>query len=124
MSVHWRKSVLFAMAIIAALLAAAEAVFAQCAMCKTALLNSPEGQKMASGFNNAILFLLGAPFVIIGMMAFLVFKARLKIWFLRATARRSKPCATTFTKKSASCFRWSLASSRATGTPKYLTRWR
>lgn len=42
---------------------------AQCAMCRSALLDSPEGQQMASGFNTAILFLLGAPYLVFGTLA-------------------------------------------------------
>ncbi|MFQ5789271.1 MAG: hypothetical protein ACE5JI_02230 [Acidobacteriota bacterium] len=38
---------------------------AQCAMCRSALLSSPEGQAMAAGFNQGILFLLAAPFLIV-----------------------------------------------------------
>ncbi len=41
------------------------AVQAQCAMCRTALQSSPEGQAMAAGFNQAILFLLAAPILIV-----------------------------------------------------------
>ena len=39
---------------------------AQCALCRTALESSPEGQAMAAGFNQAILFLLAAPFLVVG----------------------------------------------------------
>ena len=38
------------------------ALEAQCAMCRTALEGSEKGQLLAQKFNNAILFLLGAPF--------------------------------------------------------------
>lgn len=51
-------------------------VFAQCALCKTALVNSAEGQKMASGFNTGILFLLSVPFLLVGTVAFLILSAR------------------------------------------------
>ncbi len=47
---------------------------AQCAVCKSALINSPEGQRLASGFNNGILFLLSAPFFISGVMALLIIR--------------------------------------------------
>ena len=42
---------------------------AQCAMCRTALTQSPEGQQLAAGFNSAILFLLGAPYLVFGTLA-------------------------------------------------------
>lgn len=47
-------------------------VWAQCPMCKTGLLNSPEGQKLASGFNAGILFLFSVPFLIVGTLAWLI----------------------------------------------------
>lgn len=47
---------------------------AQCAVCKSALVNSPEGQQLVSGFNHGILFLLTAPFVIAGAMAVVILK--------------------------------------------------
>lgn len=63
-------------AVIVALLIISEVAFAQCAMCKTALLASPEGQEMAKSFNNAILFLLGIMYLVVGTMAFLIFNAQ------------------------------------------------
>ena len=62
--------------LVVAALVVPEVVAAQCAMCRTALLNSPEGQQMAGGFNRAILFLLSAPFVVTAAVAFLIFRAR------------------------------------------------
>ena len=59
-----RAAAWVAMGVAVALLVVPEALAAQCAMCKTALLNSPEGQQMASGFNRGILFLLGAPLLV------------------------------------------------------------
>ncbi len=53
----------------------ADFVWAQCPMCKTGLLSSPEGRQMAEGFNNGILFLLSIPFLIIGTIAVLILKA-------------------------------------------------
>ena len=51
---------------------------AQCAMCRTALTNSPEGQEMIAGFDNAILFLLAVPLVIFGTVVFLLWRAARK----------------------------------------------
>ena len=42
---------------------------AQCAMCRTALTESAEGRQLAAGFNSAILFLLGAPYLVFGTLA-------------------------------------------------------
>jgi len=50
-------------------------LWAQCAMCRTGLLNSPEGQQWASGFNRGILFLLLVPFGIVGGIAALIWRA-------------------------------------------------
>lgn len=69
----------------AVLLFASDAAWAQCAMCRTALLKSPEGQRLARGFNTGIFFLLGSPFLVGGAIAFAVFRRRLGTWFERAT---------------------------------------
>ena len=69
---------MLAIAAILVLLAASDVVFAQCAMCRTGLQNSPEGQKLVSGFNSGILFLLSAPFVVVGTIAFLIFRPHLR----------------------------------------------
>jgi hypothetical protein len=47
---------------------AAEPVWAQCAMCRTALTESAEGQQLAQGFNRGILFLLAAPYLVFGTL--------------------------------------------------------
>ncbi|MBI3939765.1 MAG: hypothetical protein HY315_02920 [Acidobacteria bacterium] len=52
------------------------AAVGQCAMCRTALLNSPEGRALSGAFNRAILVLFGAPFLAAGGVAFLVYRAR------------------------------------------------
>ncbi len=70
----WAKPILWA-ALGAALLLAPDGLWAQCAMCRTALLNSPEGQKLAQGFNTGILFLLSAPFMVGGVIAFAIIRA-------------------------------------------------
>ncbi len=66
----WAKWTLLAFAALAILLVASDTAFAQCAMCRTAMLNSPEGQKLARGFNDGILFLLSVPFFVVGTIAF------------------------------------------------------
>jgi len=49
-----------------------------------------EGQRLASGFNSGILFLLGSPFVVVCAIAFLIFRPHLKL-ALPASPRRSRP---------------------------------
>lgn len=50
----------------AAVLSWPSALSAQCAMCRTALTNSEQGQRWAQGINAGILLLLIAPFLIFG----------------------------------------------------------
>jgi len=61
---------------------------AQCAMCVTALENSPEGKAMAASFNNGILFLLVTPYAIFGTVGVVVFRAYRK---KKAEDRRNNP---------------------------------
>lgn len=54
---------------------ALQTVRAQCAMCKTGLLNSPEGQALARGFNTGILFLLSVPFLLVTIVGAMIYIA-------------------------------------------------
>jgi len=54
---------------------------AQCAMCRTALSESPEGRQLQAGFNNAILFLLPFPYLVFGTLA-------LSLWLSRRPPSR------------------------------------
>ncbi len=71
------------------MLASPAGSWAQCALCRTALTQSPEGQRMAAGFNAGIIFLFAAPFVIGGGIAFYIFQAPLRAWWSAVWARRS-----------------------------------
>jgi len=51
---------------------------AQCAMCRTALLNSPESRELIAAFDSGILFLLAVPFAIFGSVIFLLWRASRK----------------------------------------------
>ena len=46
-----------------------------CAMCKTALEQSPEGQAVAKSFDYGILFLMGVPYAMFGTAGFVAFRA-------------------------------------------------
>ena len=46
---------------------------AQCAMCR-AVLESEEGQSTAEGVNNGIVYLMVVPYVLIGGLAFYIYK--------------------------------------------------
>lgn len=61
---------------VGAMMMALEATgWSQCAMCRTALQNSPEGQALAEGFRYGIIFLLAAPYAILGSIAVGVVRA-------------------------------------------------
>lgn len=49
---------------------------AQCALCRRALTDSPEGLAMAAGFNRAILFLLGAPFAVAACVGVVLYRSQ------------------------------------------------
>jgi len=49
--------------------------WSQCAMCRTALENSVEGQAVAEGFRYGIIFLLTVPYAIAGTISFGLFRA-------------------------------------------------
>jgi hypothetical protein len=59
-----------------AALATPVTAWAQCAMCQTALTNSPEGQRIAAEFNKAILVMMAAPYAVFGGIVAFVFRAR------------------------------------------------
>jgi hypothetical protein len=58
----------------------ASPVFAQCAMCKTALTNSSEGQRLANNFNHAILIMFVAPYLVFFSFVVAVFRGRIRGW--------------------------------------------
>ena len=54
--------------------------FAQCAMCKAvAESNMNGGDSMASGLNNGIMFLMAFPYLLIGTVAYLIYRHRKKL---------------------------------------------
>ena len=84
-----RRAVLLAVAVIATAAFAGPA-FAQCAMCKTVLTGSHEGQLVARQLNEAILLLFFAPYVVFGSFAALVFRSRIRRGLARATSRLAR----------------------------------
>jgi hypothetical protein len=50
-------------------------VWAQCAMCRTALESSPEGKVLASSFAQGILMMLFLPYIIFGTISYAVYRA-------------------------------------------------
>ena len=49
--------------------------FAQCVTCGTALASSPEGQAIAGSFRSGILLLLDAPYIVVGLFGYGIFRA-------------------------------------------------
>jgi len=50
---------------------------AQCAMCR-AVLESEEGQETAKGINNGIVYLMIVPYILIGVVGYLIYKNKKK----------------------------------------------
>ena len=51
---------------------------AQCAMCRTALTQSAEGQRWSRGINAGIMVLLAAPFLIAGSVLLTIYHAQVR----------------------------------------------
>jgi hypothetical protein len=63
--------------LVAPLLLSAAPVFAQCAMCQTALMNSAEGRGMGQEFNRAILVMFVAPYAVFGVVGTILLRHRI-----------------------------------------------
>jgi hypothetical protein len=60
---------------------------AQCAMCRTALAQSAEGQRWSRGINAGIMLLLAAPFLIAGIILAVIFQTQVVQWMRQVRAR-------------------------------------
>jgi len=60
---------------------------AQCVMCKTALTGSPEGRGIGAQFNQAILLMVAAPYLVMGGFLLGVYRGRLRHDARRLAAR-------------------------------------
>ena len=74
-----RRIVLALLAILWLFAAARRASDAQCAMCRTALESSEQGQAIAEKFNKGILFLLGAPFSVAAGIGVAMLRSRRRL---------------------------------------------
>lgn len=82
------RKALAAVALVAGLLAlAAGPAAAQCVMCKTALDGSPEGRGIGAQFNQAILLMVAAPYLVMGGFVLGVYRGRLRRDARRLAAR-------------------------------------
>jgi len=87
-------------ALSAVLLAAtpAASLAAQCAMCQTALSNSPEGQAMMGALSHGILLLLLAPYALVAGCGLILFRRPIAKWL--ATRRPRLPLASSIPEPS------------------------
>jgi hypothetical protein len=77
--------------LVAPLVLSAAPVMAQCAMCQTALMNSPEGRGMGQEFNRAILVMFFAPYAVFTVVGTVLLRHRIRaaVHGWRAGWRRS-----------------------------------
>lgn len=85
LQVRW--GVVAGLAVACSLLLSAD-LSAQCAMCRTALTNSAEGQRWSHGINAGVAVLLLAPFTIAAYISFKIFRRQI----MAALRRRSEQC--------------------------------
>jgi hypothetical protein len=64
---------------------------AQCAMCRTVLTGSAEGQSMAKGLNQGILLMLAAPYLIFGTFVAVALRRRWQPALARVAGRLRAP---------------------------------
>jgi ABC-type phosphate transport system permease subunit len=83
-----KRAALFLFAGTLLLAGLAAPALAQCTMCKMALTNSAEGQRIAQEFNRAILLMVAAPYLVFGSIAVYLFRSRIREWL---AARSSSP---------------------------------
>ena len=82
-----RKRLLLLILVVSVMAFLAASGWAQgCAMCKTALEQSPEGRAMARSFDYGILFLMGIPYFMFGTAGIAVYRA-----YRRHAGKKQKP---------------------------------
>jgi hypothetical protein len=69
------RKIIMAVSFLAVVLLLEGTGWSQCAMCRTALENSAEGEAVAQGFRSGIMFLLAAPYAIMGGISYGLVKA-------------------------------------------------
>ncbi len=70
-----RKSLLTAILSTGAVMMFSAGQLFACPMCWSALTHSPEGARMADGFQSGILLLIMTPFLLAGVIGFRIYKA-------------------------------------------------
>jgi hypothetical protein len=74
------------LALLAVIVAAAGPAAAQCAMCRSVLQQSAEGQRLSEHLNVAILVMFFAPYLVFGSFLVVIFRGRISglvVRFLR-----------------------------------------
>jgi hypothetical protein len=79
------RRLILVLAVVLPVLFTASPVLAQCAMCQTALMNSPEGRGMGEEFNRAILVMFFAPYAVVTVVGTVLLRHR-----IRAAVRRGR----------------------------------
>ena len=72
-----RRTLRAAAALLPLLAVSTGPAWAQCQMCKTALTNSAEGQRMVATFNNAILLMVVAPYLVVAAIVAVLTRERI-----------------------------------------------
>ena len=80
-----RHAVLLLGLVVALGLAATPAA-AQCAMCRSVIAQSPEGQRVAGELNKAILLMFFAPYLIFGSFTAWIFRSRIGVGLRRVAS--------------------------------------
>ena len=86
-----RRLLAVAALVVLVLAAAPAGALAQCAMCQTALLNSPEARGMGAEFNRAILVMLFAPYAVFGSIGAVLLRRRIAAGVRQALTRVRLP---------------------------------
>jgi hypothetical protein len=81
------RTLLISAAALALLLGAAGFADAQCAMCKTVLMGSPEGRHLSESLNRAILLMFFAPYAVFGTFVAFFLRKRWQPAVARAARR-------------------------------------
>jgi hypothetical protein len=68
------KNYLYILFFIIGLLLVADNTFAQCAMCKAVIESNPDD--VGKGINNAILYIMVMPYILLGIIAFVFYKKK------------------------------------------------
>ena len=72
--------------LVVALGLAATPAAAQCAMCRSVIAQSPEGQRVAGELNKAILLMFFAPYLIFGSFTAWIFRSRIGVGLRRVAS--------------------------------------